>query len=380
MNILSVAWNVFDVNGDIYTPQKNGGSIMIAQICEYIGRLENSYLYVGNQRMSGANINHIVLLDNDKYIYFERNPETIDRWQECLLRRFMEHVFELDIDVVLFHGDGEFVYNCVNFCVNNGIQCATVNHLYIGKECHWGARYSTIWQNKILSIPGIEIITVGHEMKNEILRDFEEIKEDKVTVIVNGTAIEVREKKKNNLGKKVLLCVGTLQPRKNQKQLIRSISLLPDSIRKQIEVRIIGQETGLLDKEELIKYIEDLNVDDCVTYLGAKPSEFMSDVYAEADGLISASIIEGVSLVVLEAITYGQPVIMFKDNETSTELSDDRVSVIVDIHSDEALSNGIIKWLNTEWDNSYIRNYSKYYCMERVGREYVDFCKRISKK
>ena len=39
MKILSVSWNVFEYKNEGYISEKNGGSIMISDIAEYIGSI-----------------------------------------------------------------------------------------------------------------------------------------------------------------------------------------------------------------------------------------------------------------------------------------------------------------------------------------------------
>ena len=83
------------------------------------------------------------------------------------------------------------------------------------------------------------------------------------------------------------------------------------------------------------------------------------------------SLIEGLSLVTLEAISYGMPVIMFSDNETAADINDTKATILVDEHSDEALAYGIEKWFAMQWDNDYIREYSKFFTLERVANDYL---------
>ncbi len=91
------------------------------------------------------------------------------------------------------------------------------------------------------------------------------------------------------------------------------------------------------------------------------------------------SLSEGLSLVATEMLSYGKPVIMFSDNETAGDINDPKVAVLAKDHSDQALADAIVEWYERDWDEKYIKEYSRYYSMERVADDYIAYCrKRIS--
>ena len=100
----------------------------------------------------------------------------------------------------------------------------------------------------------------------------------------------------------------------------------------------------------------------------------MKKVYSVADALIMPSLSEGLSLVALEMLTYGKPVIMFADNETAGDVNDSKVVVLAQDHSDQSLAAAIMEWYDRDWDDTYIKKYSNYYSMERVADEYIEYC------
>ena len=87
-----------------------------------------------------------------------------------------------------------------------------------------------------------------------------------------------------------------------------------------------------------------------------------------------SALCEGLSLVALEMLRFGKPVIMFSDNETAEDVNDDKAVVFAKDHSDQALANAIEEWYNRKWDDVYIRNYSDYFSMERVADDYIRYC------
>ena len=102
----------------------------------------------------------------------------------------------------------------------------------------------------------------------------------------------------------------------------------------------------------------------------------MEKLYTVADGLIFPSLLEGLSLVALEIMTYGKPIIMFSDNETAVDISNPEVVVLAKDHSDQALADAIRKWYETDWNMNTIKEYSHQFSMERVAQNYVSYCEK----
>lgn len=348
---------------------------MVADICNYIGMLENSYLFTGAQRYSSGVLDNIIILDNKKYLPRERNKNCIAEWQDGLIKRLGEYLDEIKPDYVFAHGIGEFVYNAILLCKSKNIPVTLVDHLYVGKKKSQYGLSASPWQNKILSIPNINVITVGKSMRKQIIDDHADINPDKIVPIVNGTKINPDDKAYiDKKDKKELICVGSIQPRKNQLQLIRAASLLASEVKENIIIKIIGHDVTNSSRE-LNELINSLGVSDIVEYIGGKNPEEMQLYYKQADCLIQPSLIEGVSLVALEMLRFGKPVIMFSDNETAEEIKDDKCGIFVQNHSDDALADAITKWFMSEWDYHYIEKFSNYFTMERVANDYIKYCK-----
>ncbi|WP_028242873.1 glycosyltransferase family 4 protein [Pseudobutyrivibrio ruminis] len=381
MKILSVAWNVYEKCNNEYRVLKNGGSIMIADICEFIGKKEESYLYVGNIAVhEDVQIGDIKLLKNTSYLPEVRNEETIDEWQEGLIKELNEIIDYLKPDMVFVQGGGEFTYNALNLCMKKKQKSAFVCHLYIGDKRKIIEGYKdNVWEKRVLSIPDLQIITVGNAMKSRINRELK-IESRNIHVIVNGTKIkndknnyleDIRLRKDN---KKILLCSGSLQARKNQIQIVKALQYVRKDVLENISIIFVGKA---LKNDVYRNRIEDEirknNYEDIVRIIGAIESEEMNKVYSETDGLIMTALAEGVSLVALEAITFGKPVIMFSDNETAADVNDEQAVILIKDHSDESVARAIEQWYEKEWDYKHIIDYSKKFKMERVADEYITY-------
>ena len=104
------------------------------------------------------------------------------------------------------------------------------------------------------------------------------------------------------------LCVGTLEPRKNLTLALRAHAELPEPVRQQFPLLVVGMAGWKAQQlnDELRKGLASGHV--CL--LGYLPDEQVAQLMAGARALIFPSIYEGFGLPVLEAMASGTPVIL----------------------------------------------------------------------
>ena len=382
MKILSTAWRVFgEKNGELEVLQ-NGGSIMICDICEYMGRLEESYLFVGSIKLSQSFFGHIHIVNNGKYLPKFRVEENINEWHKGLKKQFKEALMEIKPDIVLVQGGGEFSFNCIEICKSIKQKFALVVHLFQGNRGITLDIETKKWEDIAFLDDNLDVIAVSTAMRKNILNTYPKIRPDKVTAIPNGTPFKKRDvvsrdiRKEFHLGdKKVLLCSGTLHPRKNQVQLVNAFDMLPERVKRNTVILFCGNDSKRMPQKEMLEEkIKARGLEDSFRYIGTFDRDTMHSLYAAVDGLIMPSLNEGLSLVALEALIYGKPVIMFLDNETAGDVNDPCATVLVGDRSNAALGEGILEWYERDWDESAIRKYADHFNMENVAEKYVEYC------
>jgi glycosyltransferase involved in cell wall biosynthesis len=144
------------------------------------------------------------------------------------------------------------------------------------------------------------------------------------------------------LPKRYVLSVGTREPRKNLVRTIEAFRALPDAVRGDRRLVIVGQAgwgEGPIDAA-----IADAG--DLVHVAGFVDDEDLAAVYAHADAFVYASFHEGFGLPVLEAMTLGTPVVT--SNVSSLPEVAGGAAISVDPRSVEAIRNGIARALDTE--------------------------------
>ena len=174
-----------------------------------------------------------------------------------------------------------------------------------------------------------------------------------------------------------MACVGRIYKRKNQIQLTRIFKHLPEKIKKELVIVVCGVEPQKIPgMEDLINAIKKEKVENKVICIGELDEEGMKGLYSTVDGLIMPSMSEGLSLVALEMLVYGKPVIMFSDNETAVDVCDPCAVVLAEDRSDASLARAVEEWYDKDWDQEKIHEYATYFSMERVAQDYVAYCSR----
>ena len=280
-------------------------------------------------------------------------------------------------DFVNLHGNGDLARMCVLKCIELNQPYACTEHLYVGlKRKLPGSDKTVSWEKQIFNIPHIKITTVGTTMKYNILRDYPIINETDIEVILNGTDFTYQRqdsKLRAEYGlaqKKVLLCVGSIQRRKNQLQLVHAFEHIESDKRKDVVIIFCGADSM---EGELQNEIERLHLGQSLIYVGVVPNSEMRKYYSIADGYILPSLEEGLSLTMLEALVFGLPVIMFDDISGASDLADENVTQFIYGKEDRGIAIAIEQWLDKEWNKDYIRKFAQYFNMERVAQDYLDY-------
>ena len=104
-----------------------------------------------------------------------------------------------------------------------------------------------------------------------------------------------------------LLFVGTLEPRKNLKRLLEAFRSLPQSLKDRYQLVIAGAKGW--GKIDLPSSVYGLGLDRSVCLTGFVSDEQLTTLYAHAYMLAIPSLYEGFGLPLLEAMSFGVPVL-----------------------------------------------------------------------
>jgi glycosyltransferase involved in cell wall biosynthesis len=170
---------------------------------------------------------------------------------------------------------------------------------------------------RLLKNHPIHIIAISEYSKQEIIK-YLKISENRITVIYEGVDHErYKQLPKNEIMKKynipedyrIILYVGSEQPRKNLPSLIKAFHKLKKK-HDNVKLLKVGNPQWKGAREELRKLIKELILQNDVIFTGHVPEEDLPKIYNAADLFVFPSLYEGgFGLPALEAMACGCPVI-----------------------------------------------------------------------
>jgi glycosyltransferase involved in cell wall biosynthesis len=215
----------------------------------------------------------------------------------------------------------------------------------------------TTEENRLVCFEGIfnasiyadHCIAISEHTKRSFLDYFPYYPEDRITVIRLGTRPTIKLVKslrrknrilnKFNLTNEFWLGVGTIEPRKNYKQLIEAYSELNDD-----RLLVIAGGRGWLESD-LAEKVKHMEMHDRVRFLGYVSDEELSALYSACFAFIYPSFYEGFGLPVLEAMSCGAAVIT-SNSSSLPEVGGDAV-----LYSDPKLKESLVKKMKLLVDN-----------------------------
>lgn len=162
-----------------------------------------------------------------------------------------------------------------------------------------------------------QVIVVSDFVKDELIDLFGPAVEKKIKRVYNGVSSDFY--KRNSIDsdeilrgydlhyKKYILCVGTMEPRKNLKTIIQAYSQLKPEIKKDYPLIIAGSKGWLNEAlNQLLTGMAETNI----KVLGYVPQEDLPYLYSGAIMTAYGSIYEGFGLPVIESMACETPVLI----------------------------------------------------------------------
>ena len=370
-----------------------GGNIAIYDIADGIGEYEDVTLLLMQKPIFGRKLKHMVLADT-KNLYEEAPIDSDITDPKIIRNEKMKYVFEKilstnEFGIVNFQGGGALETECIDICKKYDVPCVTTDHLFIGNHKDFENYDESVDEERaLLNKTDVLISVVSNGERNKLLRDYTEIKPEQVFAIPNGIRMPVPddgddpECKKiisdmNSYahGRKILACSGTLLGRKNQLQLVDAWKYLSDDVKNNLVIVFLGKDNM---NGKLQSAIKENKLEKSLCYIGLLTPKQSMSVYKAADGIISVSKAEGLSLVFLEAMSVGKPLVFYRDSECADDINDEKVVAFIEGRSDEAVARGMERWYHGIWDSEYIKSYAlKNFSRDRMIKQYVEMFHKI---
>ena len=221
---------------------------------------------------------------------------------------------------------------------------------------------------KKLEEENVKVTVVSSGIKRRICEHYK-LSGKNIQVILNGTEFQPKtiKEKTGKSEKKKIVCIGTIGICKNQLQLIRAVSFLPEKLKTEIEIDIIGKQSDEIDIKNEIKVRK---LDKIVKWKGFIPRELLVDIWSDACLNVVMSKSEGFGLSIIEGYAFGVPTLAFSDIDAVLDLYDPDAMMLIPQRTDEEVAAYLIKALEKNWDSEYIRTFSTRYSMKKISEQY----------
>lgn len=265
------------------------------------------------------------------------------------------------------------------------------------KKCFLGyTNHSYIWHGKwedieetinkryfqeVYSMKNADMIYVLNEHTIDTLIKYIGIDKERITLIDNGVNTEIYKplptnemesfrKEKGLKGKRVYLQIGSVCDRKNQ---LGAIQLLLPLLKEDVNSFFV-YAGGIISEEyqeQIKKFVNKMGISGQVVYMGElKPGKELNKYYNLADVMVFPSKSEGFSLVIIEAMSAGVPVII--NERLQFKLSNECLKFSNETDFLETIKENILdekrqKELSVKVREAVVKNYS----WDEVAKDYI---------
>ena len=254
--------------------------------------------------------NQIIESDNSRFIFPKKKLGKIYKslWRtKNIVKQLLED------KVQIYHGlSGELPLGLRNSGIKSVVTIHDLIFLRHPEYYHWFDRKMYTWKFHQTIKQADRIIAVSECTKRDIL-EFGKINPEKISVIYQScnpkftnmpTEGEMEDTaKKYDLPERYLLCVGTIEERKNLMLAVKSLNLLPEDI----HLVAVGKKTKYADK--VMETADKIGVSHRLHLLSGVSDDELNVIYKKAEVFVYPSRYEGFGIPIIEAIFCGLPVV-----------------------------------------------------------------------
>ncbi|MBI6040164.1 glycosyltransferase [Clostridium perfringens] len=295
------------------------------------------------------------------------------------LKLLFEYLNNNNIKVVwTLHDCWAFTGQCTHFASlecekwkNGCYKCS--NYKNYPKTLFDNSKYMYRLKEKIFtSLNNLTIVVPSIWLKKQVEKSF--LNKYDTRVIYNGinlkkfSPIKSRFKKNNNLdGKKIILGVAYSWSNKKGLNIFLELSKIID---EQYIIVLVG-----LDEKLIKEILVNKKITNIIALPKTKTTKELVDIYSSADCFLNPSLQESMSLVTVEAMACGLPVIV--SNKTALpELIDESCGIIVENYNAKSFYEAVIN-MESRFDSKNSIKRAQYFSDERNFNEYIELYNEI---
>lgn len=214
-----------------------------------------------------------------------------------------------------------------------------VIQLHAGPFTDWYDTLNNYKQNKVKRIFDYadKVLVLGEFWKNELAKI---VSSQKIEVLYNG--IKIPEKNFYNSQNRTLVFMGVLKKEKGIYDLIDALKLIDDKIPEDIKILFCGNDPY----KKIDNIISEQGLNNRIKLLGWIDSKEKEKIYKNTKINILPSYFEALSMTVLEAMSYGVPVITTNISTMKEMLGNSEQ--LVPVGEPQILAKKILEFINND--------------------------------
>jgi glycosyltransferase involved in cell wall biosynthesis len=227
-----------------------------------------------------------------------------------------------------------------------------LGYLYYPRAHTDWARWYLQWSTSHNTRAAAHVIADSEATKRDLIK-YRQALPDKVTVVYPGYDPDfapIRDharlgavRERYRLPNTYLICVGTLQPRKNLTGLLNAFAVLVRQGRD-VHLVIVGKKGWLY--KPLFEHVRQLSLEECVHFTGYVPQQDLPGLISGARAFVLPSLYEGFGLPILEAMACGTAVVCSEVGSLPEVAGD--AAILVNPHDTTQLVQALFRVLDDD--------------------------------
>lgn len=285
-------------------------------------------------------------------------------------------------DAIHFHGIGYATDLWIKLCkLTNQPFVITLHALTSFSESvkleTAGKQYERNFFKRVVE-EGIPITVVGSGMKQLIEQTCGVNGCKNIKVVPNSisfpkesdeSVLDLRKSYNIPVDGKIILYVGNICERKNQRQIIKAFDYLPEAVANNTFVLFLGGNKVI--DYNINTFINNSQHRSHFVYCGVVEKDMLASYYRQADAVALLSVSEAFGLSLAEGMHFGLPSLAFYDIDAIKDIYSPDTMVCVREHSDNGVAEGIVELLSKEWNRDAIKKLSKKFDSDVMANEYL---------
>uniref|UniRef100_UPI0030EF5723 glycosyltransferase family 4 protein n=1 Tax=uncultured Cyclobacterium sp. TaxID=453820 RepID=UPI0030EF5723 len=240
------------------------------------------------------------------------------RWKNLWfqLRYFSHKLFVLPLLSIWYKADIVFSPDILSPIWSRGKRVSVIHDAFFWETPE---HYNKLWRKFYLFLLltsvklGTKVITVSHYAKTTVAKY---LPASSITAIPTGLDLEIKDQDENEqapLPTPYFLHVGVMEKRKNLRMLIEAFAVFLERKESDYSLVLVGQRgprEALDDYDGILSLVKKHQLEEKVVFTGYLSNKQLSTYYKFAEAYVFPSINEGFGLPVLEAFSYGLPVLI----------------------------------------------------------------------